>query len=125
MLLFDRESEGFRAWKQISRYTNQYKRVKWTIDLLKEWANRIPEADITLRLWSSILTYNATHLIYPDGEEKLAIEFYTYDFTVLNKPHIIVSKRDNAYWFHQFSQQIEIAWDSSEDNQYPLTILKF
>ena len=120
ILIFDKNSNGFREWSKISKkYDPPKTRIKNTLDWLEPIVKKLDKEIWEIRQWKLIMPYNAVYLKLP-SEEKIIVQFYTYNFSVDTKPHVIISSKDNSKFFNLFKEQIDWAWEEAKNDVYSL-----
>lgn len=118
-LILDPKGDAIKVWSKVSKYSDNESRIDSAIAMMKIISQSSTQNQCEVRLNNSFVPYSAVYVKLPD-DEKMIVEYYPYKMAVDSKPHVILSKKENEYWFSYYYNQIENAWKDSEKNKIEL-----
>lgn len=97
--------------------------VRQNLELLKKWTQRIPNANIRVRLLDYLPPYGIT-VIYPKGAGRpphCLVRLNAFKKPTSKSPSMTPNPRMDKHWFDFFCEQFQLMWDAGEN--FDLTTL--
>jgi len=115
IILLDPASPNIQNWVQLNKGAMTGKRIEATLDTLREFLSRPGMEDgCEVRLSSVLLPFSmfSTNMTHENGV--IVVEYYAYNISVDERPHIILTPYIDSHWFEHYHQQFNSIWLTSK-----------